>query len=51
MEGARNLAQQVSIHMSADLSRWARDPEVLIRWIWLPDTGVMCVFVPMGPDR
>lgn len=35
--------------MSADLSRWAGDPDVLIRWLWLPDGGAMGVLVPMGP--
>ena len=51
MEGPRDLSQQITIHMTADLSRWARDPEVLIRWIWLPEQGVMAVLVPMGPEN
>jgi 2,4-dichlorophenol 6-monooxygenase len=51
LEGQRNLASEVSIHMTADLSRWARDPDVLIRWTWLPDTGQLAVLVPMGPER
>ena len=51
MEGPRDLAQEISIHMTADLSRWSRDPEVLIRWIWIPESGAMCVLVPMGPER
>jgi 2,4-dichlorophenol 6-monooxygenase len=51
LEGPRDLGNEVSIHMSADLSRWARDPEVLIRWIWLPDSGQLAVLVPMGPER
>ena len=51
MEGPQNLSQQASIHMSADLSAWATDPDVLLRWIWLPDTGRLCVLVPMGPDH
>jgi len=37
--------------MSADLSRWARDPDVLIRWLWLPHRGTMGTLVPMGPDH
>ena len=37
--------------MSADLSRWASDPEVLIRWIFSPQAGVLVVMVPMGPER
>jgi 2,4-dichlorophenol 6-monooxygenase len=51
LEGQRNLASEVSIHMSADLSRWSRDPDVLIRWIWLPETAQLAVLVPMGPER
>jgi 2,4-dichlorophenol 6-monooxygenase len=51
LEGQRNLVNEVSIHLSGDLSRWARDPEVLIRWIWLPDTGRLAVLVPMGPEH
>lgn len=50
MEGPRGLMSVVSIHMTADLSRWARDPEVLIRWLWLPRNGTQAVLVPMGPD-
>lgn len=50
-EGMRDLARVVSFHISADLSRWARDPEVLIRWLWLPDLGIPGVLVPMGPDH
>ena len=51
MEGPRNIAQEISIHMTADLTPWARDPEVLIRWIWLPESGTLAVLVPMGPER
>jgi 2,4-dichlorophenol 6-monooxygenase len=51
LEGQRNLARAVSTHMTADLSRWARDPDVLIRWIWHPETAAMGVLVPMGPNH
>ena len=51
MEGPRDLAQEASVHMTADLSAWAHDPDVLLRWIWLPETGTLCVLVPMGPDH
>jgi len=51
LEGQRALMNAVSVHMTADLSRWARDPEVLIRWLWLPHLGLQAVLVPMGPDR
>ncbi len=51
MEGPRDLAQEISIHMTADLSRWATDPDVLIRWIWVPEIAAMSVLVPMGPEK
>lgn len=51
MEGPAAMATTVSIHFSADLSSWARDPEVLIRSILNPDLGFPCVLVPMGPDK
>lgn len=50
-EGARNLARVVSFHISADLSQVATDPDVLIRWLWLPDLGIPGVLVPMGPGH
>ncbi|WP_369222392.1 FAD-dependent monooxygenase [Streptomyces sp. R39] len=50
-EGVRDLARVVSFHISADLSQVATDPDVLIRWLWLPDLGIPGVLVPMGPDR
>jgi 2,4-dichlorophenol 6-monooxygenase len=40
-----------TVHISADLSHIARDPHVLIRWIWCPAIGRMAVLVPMGPTR
>ena len=51
MIGPRGLAQEISIHMTADLSAWATDPEVLIRWIWVPHMRTLAVLVPMGPNR
>ncbi|MFD5078634.1 FAD-dependent monooxygenase [Streptomyces sp. NPDC058371] len=50
-EGMRNVARMVTFHLTADLSRWARDPHVLIRWMYLPETGTAGVLVPMGPDH
>jgi 2,4-dichlorophenol 6-monooxygenase len=50
-EGKGVLASEASVHISADLSHIARDPHVLIRWIWCPAIGRMAVLVPMGPDR
>jgi 2,4-dichlorophenol 6-monooxygenase len=52
MEGARDLAQEVSVHLSADFSSFCGDDDVLIRWIFLPhDPSALCVLVPMGPDN
>jgi 2-polyprenyl-6-methoxyphenol hydroxylase-like FAD-dependent oxidoreductase len=47
-EGLGVLAQTATAHVSADLSKVARDPDVLIRWIWCPAIGEMAVLVPMG---
>ena len=48
MVGARDVAKEISIHMTGDLSGWASDPDVLIRWIWVPHMGTLAVLVPMG---
>lgn len=50
-EGMGVIAQTASAHVSADLSSLAKDPDVLIRWIWCPAIGEMAVLVPMGPTR
>lgn len=53
MSGPRDIMRMVSVHLTADLSPWARDDEVLIRWLVNPDFGgsFSGVLVPMGPDR
>ena len=50
-EGLGVIAMSGTVHISADLSHIARDPHVLIRWIWCPAIGRMAVLVPMGPTR
>ncbi len=45
------VTETATLHVSADFSRWARDPDVLIRWLVSPQTGVSVVMVPMGPER
>jgi 2,4-dichlorophenol 6-monooxygenase len=50
-EGLGVVTETATLHVSADFSRWATDPDVLLRWILCPDTGTMTVMVPMGPDR
>lgn len=51
MVGLRDAGSMVSIHLTADLSAWATDPEVLIRWIWIPHMARLATLVPMGPTR
>jgi 2,4-dichlorophenol 6-monooxygenase len=50
-EGLGVVTQTATLHVSADFSRWARDPDVLLRWILCPDSGTMVVMVPMGPTK
>jgi len=50
-EGLGVVTQTASLHVSADFSPWADDPDVLIRWTFSPKSGVLVVMVPMGPDR
>jgi 2,4-dichlorophenol 6-monooxygenase len=50
-EGLGVITQTATLHVSADFSRWAKDPDVLIRWIFSPQAGVLVVMVPMGPER
>lgn len=50
-EGLGVVTETATLHVSADLSRWASDPDVLLRWILCPESGTMVVMVPMGPDR
>lgn len=51
LEGLRDLSRTVSVYASADLSSWATDDDVLLRWIWSPETGQMVVMAPMGPTK
>jgi 2,4-dichlorophenol 6-monooxygenase len=54
LAGQRELMRIVSTHMSADLSAWAKDDDVLIRWMINPDFGgsfASGILVPMGPDH
>ena len=50
-EGLGAVTQTATLHVSADFSPWAKDPDVLIRWIYSPQAGVLVVMVPMGPER
>jgi 2,4-dichlorophenol 6-monooxygenase len=48
--GMRDIMRSVSVHMTADLSKWLRDDDVLIRWI-THTSGVFSVLVAMGPNQ
>lgn len=50
-EGLGVVTQTATLHVSADFSRLAKDPDVLIRWIYSPQAGVLAVMVPMGPEQ
>ena len=50
-EGLGVVTQTATLHVSADFSPWAKDPDVLIRWIYSPQAGALVVMVPMGPQR
>jgi 2,4-dichlorophenol 6-monooxygenase len=50
-EGLGVVTETATLHVSADFSRLAPDPDVLLRWIMCPETGRMVVMVPMGPER
>lgn len=51
LEGLGVLATTATVHVTADFSRWAGDPDVLIRWIWSPAHATLSAMVPMGPDH
>lgn len=51
LQGMRNILYSVSVHFSADLSKWSTDPDVLIRWMWPPHVGLLALLVPMGPNK
>jgi 2,4-dichlorophenol 6-monooxygenase len=50
-EGLGVITETATLHVSADFSSCAPDPDVLIRWIFSPQAGALVVMVPMGPDR
>jgi 2,4-dichlorophenol 6-monooxygenase len=50
-EGLGVITQTATLHVSADFSKLAPDPDVLIRWIFSPQARSLVVMVPMGPER
>ena len=51
LEGLMEMNRTASVHMVADLSAWATEPDVLLRWVWCPSNGKLAVLAPMGPTR
>lgn len=52
MDGQRDVMRTASVHLTADLSPWLTDPDVLIRWILHTRYGgAFSVLVPMGPHH
>ena len=51
MEGHLAVATSVSVHFTADLSRWYRDDEAFHAIILNPDVGIPCAILPIGPER
>ena len=51
MVGLTDLTRTATVHMTADLSEFTGDPEVLLRWIWCPSVAKLAVMAPMGPTR
>jgi len=50
-EGLGVVTQTATLHVTADLSAWVPDSDVLIRWIFSPQVGALVVLVPMGPEN
>jgi 2,4-dichlorophenol 6-monooxygenase len=50
-EGLGVVTQTATMHVSADFSAFAKDDDVLIRWLLSPQTGVYVAMVPMGPGH
>jgi 2,4-dichlorophenol 6-monooxygenase len=52
LDGQRDLMRSATVHMTADLSRWLSDDDVLIRWIiHTRYGGAFSALVGMGPER
>lgn len=51
LQGVTDLTRMASVYMSADLSSFQGDPEVLLRWVFSPQAGSMITLAPMGPTR
>ena len=50
-EGLTDLGRMVTLHLSADLSAWAKDDDVLLRFHRMPADGRLVIIAPMGPTQ
>jgi 2,4-dichlorophenol 6-monooxygenase len=50
-EGLTDLGRMVTLHLSADLSAWAKDDDVLLRFHRMPTDGRLVIMAPMGPTQ
>ncbi len=51
LEGVTDLTRTATVYLSADFSEALGDPDVLLRWVLVPERGGLVVMAPMGPTR
>ncbi len=51
LEGLLEVGRTATVHLAADLSKWAKETDVLLRWVFCPANAKLVVLAPMGPTR
>ena len=51
LEGLLEVGRTATVHLAADLSEWAKETDVLLRWVFCPANAKLVVLAPMGPTR
>lgn len=51
LEGLLEVGRTATVHLAADFSQWAKESDVLLRWVFCPATAKLVVLAPMGPTR
>ena len=51
LEGLLEVGRTATVHLAADLSQWAEESDVLLRWVFCPANAKLVVLAPMGPTR
>ncbi|MGA2306965.1 MAG: FAD-dependent monooxygenase [Acidimicrobiales bacterium] len=51
LEGLLEVGRTATVHLAADLSEWAKEADVLLRWVFCPANAKLVVLAPMGPTR